>query len=152
MRDITRATLRLRLRELDIKIIDLTRIFGISRPTVYKMIENYERGELTEVRMECISLFNYITQNKYVTVNQVQIYVAENILTRRQTKREPRFDSINKEAFIKILLDCNHFDCLLGYFLSCYKLLEKDNLNSDEKKFLEPLKKLYHSLGHDIKK
>lgn len=149
------STLRDRLRELGIKIVDLANMLDISRPTLYKHIESYETNALENLDSSYIALFNYITQNEFINAKNVFIYITQNILRLKERDfqgsmamgRVAITGNAQKDAFITLLLESNRFDDLLGYFISCYELLEKDTLSDESKAFLQPLLKLYESLG-----
>lgn len=149
------STLRDRLRELGIKIVDLANMLDISRPTLYKHIESYETNALENLDTSYIALFNYITQNEFINAKNVFIYITQNILRLKERDfqgsmamgRVAITGNAQKDAFITLLLESNRFDDLLGYFVSCYELLEKDALSDESKAFLQPLLKLYESLG-----
>lgn len=149
------STLRDRLRELGIKIVDLANMLDISRPTLYKHIESYETNALENLDSSYIALFNYITQNEFINAKNVFIYITQNILRLKERDLQGSMamgrvaitGNAQKDAFITLLLESNRFDDLLGYFVSCYELLEKDTLSDESKAFLQPLLKLYESLG-----
>lgn len=149
------STLRDRLRELGIKIVDLANMLYISRPTLYKHIESYEANKLDSLDSSHIALFNYITQNEFINAKNVFIYITQNILRLKEKDLQGSMaiskvaitGNPQKDAFITLLLESNRFDDLLGYFISCYELLLKDTLSDESKAFLQPLTKLYESLG-----
>ena len=144
------STLRDRLRELGIKIVDLASMLDISRPTLYKHIESYETNALENLDFSYIALFNYITQNEFINAKNVFIYITQNILRLKEKDFQNKVaitGNAQKDAFITLLLESNRFDDLLGYFVSCYELLEKDTLSDESRAFLQPLLKLYESLG-----
>ena len=144
------STLRDRLRELGIKIVDLANMLDISRPTLYKHIESYENDMLDNLDSSYIALFNYITQNEFINAKNVFIYITQNILRLKERDFQGKVvitGNAQKDAFITLLLESNRFDDLLGYFVSCYELLQKDTLSDESKAFLQPLLKLYESLG-----
>ncbi|EMZ41125.1 hypothetical protein LS77_006260 [Helicobacter bilis] len=149
------STLRDRLRELGIKIVDLANMLDISRPTLYKHIESYETNALENLDSSYIALFNYITQNEFINAKNVFIYITQNILRLKERDLQGSMamgrvaitGNAQKDAFITLLLESNRFDDLLGYFISCYELLQKDTLSDESKAFLQPLLKLYESLG-----
>lgn len=143
-------TLRDRLRELGIKIVDLAKMLDISRPTLYKHIESYEANELDNIDSSYIALFNYITQNEYINAKNVFIYITQHILRLKEKDSQGKVaitGNAQKDAFITMLLESNRFDDVLGYFVSCYELLQKDTLSDESRAFLQPLLKLYESLG-----
>ena len=144
------STLRDRLRELGIKIVDLANMLDISRPTLYKHIESYETNALENLDSSYIALFNYITQNEFINAKNVFIYITQNILKLKEKDFQGKVvitGNAQKDAFITLLLESNRFDDLLGYFVSCYELLQKDTLSDESRAFLQPLLKLYESLG-----
>ena len=144
------STLRDRLRELGIKIVDLANMLDISRPTLYKHIESYETNALENLDSSYIALFNYITQNEFINAKNVFIYITQNILRLKEKDFQNKVaitGNAQKDAFIILLLESNRFDDLLGYFVSCYELLQKDTLSDESRAFLQPLLKLYESLG-----
>ncbi|MDY5821397.1 MAG: hypothetical protein SPJ83_01170 [Helicobacter sp.] len=149
------STLRDRLRELGIKIVDLASMLDISRPTLYKHIESYETNALENLDSSYIALFNYITQNEFINAKNVFIYITQNILRLKERDLQGSMamgrvaitGNAQKDAFITLLLESNRFDDLLGYFISCYELLQKDTLSDESRAFLQPLLKLYESLG-----
>ena len=144
------STLRDRLRELGIKIVDLASMLDISRPTLYKHIESYENNTLDNLDSSYIALFNYITQNEFINAKNVFIYITQNILRLKERDFQGSMaitGNAQKDAFITLLLESNRFDDLLGYFVSCYELLQKDTLSDESRAFLQPLLKLYESLG-----
>lgn len=149
------STLRDRLRELGIKIVDLANMLDISRPTLYKHIESYETNALENLDSSYIALFNYITQNEFINAKNVFIYITQNILRLKERDLQGSMamgrvaitGNAQKDAFITLLLESNRFDDLLGYFISCYELLQKDTLSDESRAFLQPLLKLYESLG-----
>ena len=144
------STLRDRLRELGIKIVDLANMLDISRPTLYKHIESYETNALENLDSSYIALFNYITQNEFINAKNVFIYITQNILKLKEKDFQGKVaitGNAQKDAFITLLLESNRFDDLLGYFISCYELLQKDTLSDESRAFLQPLLKLYESLG-----
>ncbi|WP_285818802.1 hypothetical protein [Helicobacter bilis] len=144
------STLRDRLRELGIKIVDLANMLDISRPTLYKHMESYEKNMLENLDSSYIALFNYITQNEFINAKNVFIYITQNILRLKEKDFQNKVaitGNAQKDVFITLLLESNRFDDLLGYFISCYELLEKDTLSDESRAFLQPLLKLYESLG-----
>lgn len=144
------GTLRDRLRELGIKIVDLANILDISRPTLYKHIKSYEENVLDNLDSSHIALFNYIVQNEFINAKNVFIYITQNILNPKEKDCQGKVaitGNAHKDAFIALLLESSCFDDLLIYFVSCYELLQKDTLSDESRAFLQPLLKLYESLG-----
>lgn len=149
MNEKTMPNLRERLRNLEIKIIDLAKMLDISRPTLYKHIESYEANRRDSIEVSLIALFDYIMKNEFINANNVLIYITQNILSIKDDSKGSISLSGNaqKDAFINTLLESSRFDGLVGYLQSCNELLEKETLSDESKAFLQPLSKLYESLG-----
>ncbi|RDU62843.1 hypothetical protein CQA53_09045 [Helicobacter didelphidarum] len=151
--------LRTKLRELEIKIMDLSEFLEISRPTLYKMIELYQKRELEKIPSYLIALFDYM-QNPYINKNNVIQYIVQNIIRvknplDRTQQREMIKNLIfppnsTKEEFITMVLHTNRFDEILGYLLTCNEILKKDIPTMQERETLTPLENLYRALGKII--
>ena len=147
------------LRKLEIKIMDLAKLLGISRPTLYKIIEEYERGEREKIEPSYLALFDYI-QRGHGSKNSVIAYIVQNIITVKspndthtlQDMIRKLFNPPNeiKEAFITSLLQNSPLDSLLPYLVECHTLLQKETLSQEDNMRLQPLRNLYQCLGLEI--
>lgn len=147
------------LRKLEIKIMDLAKLLGISRPTLYKIIEEYERGEREKIEPSYLALFDYI-QRGHGSKNSVIAYIVQNIITVKspndthtlQDMIHKLFNPPNeiKEAFITSLLQKSPLDSLLPYLVECHTLLQKETLSQEDNMRLQPLHNLYQCLGLEI--
>lgn len=131
--------LRARLRELDLKIIELSELLDISRPTLYKHIECYEASELDKLPPHIISLFNYL-QNPYINKHNVLSYIVDNIIRVKGAKSDV------KERFKAMIDSTNAFNEVLEYLLICNQILQAPHIADSDKERLAPLENLYKSL------
>lgn len=134
--------LRARLRELDIKIMDLAQMLQISRPTLYKMIECFNSKDTSKIPPHILSLFNYL-QNRYINKNNVFIYITENIL-----KSNAREDV--RGRFTEMISHTTAFNEILEYLIACNTLLQKETKSPKELAFLAPLETFIHNI-HTLK-
>ena len=73
--------IKIRLKELDIKITELANYLQISRPTMYKFIELYDSGDRNEVNQRILKLFDYIENNRLIAKKNVINYILNSIAT-----------------------------------------------------------------------
>ena len=112
------------LRMHDIKIMELSKMLDVSRPTLYKMIELYDSNELEKIPVHIISLFKYL-QNPYINKNNILSYIVTNIISIKNaeldSKDDVNKDSIShkslKESFIAMILSSNRYDRILELLL-----------------------------------
>lgn len=150
--------LRDRLRELDIKIMDLSELLGISRPTLYKCIELYQNNEREKIEASFLHLFDYL-KTPYITKNSVIAYIVQHIIQVKTPRNEilvtdmikNLFNPPNpmKENLIRFIMQDNRFDSVLDYLMRCCEILNKPNPTLQEKNMLKPLSKFYDSLNLD---
>ena len=73
--------LRDKIRDLGLRLIDLSEYLEVSRPTMYKYIELYEQGHKGEINPKVLSLFDYIEKNdSTISKNNVINFILNNIV------------------------------------------------------------------------
>ena len=155
--------LRDKIRDLDLRLIDLSEYLEVSRPTMYKYIELYEQGHKGEINSRVLTLFDYIENNySNISKNNVINFILNNIVrleAEKISKNEDKKIKIknllkkenkSKENFIYILTEDNIFDPILDYLMECRKLSDK-KLSDEEIEFIKPLEELYKTQGFKIK-
>ena len=155
--------LRDKIRDLDLRLIDLSEYLEVSRPTMYKYIELYEQGHKGEINSRVLTLFDYIENNySNISKNNVINFILNNIVrleAENISKNEDKKIKIknllkkenkSKENFIYILTEDNFFDPILDYLMECRKLSDK-KLSDEEIEFIKPLEELYKTQGFKIK-
>ena len=140
-----------RLKELDIKITELANYLSVSRPTLYKYIEDYESNNLDEINKKVIKLFDYISENELIGKNNVINYILTNLADVKELEtqeeknsfKEVRKYMINnpsseKTQFYELSSKKTTFDIVIHYLMEVAPLISKKDLNSDEKELLKP--------------
>lgn len=155
--------LRDKIRDLGLRLIDLSEYLEVSRPTMYKYIELYEQGHKEAINSKILTLFDYI-ENNYPTIgkNNVINFILNNIVRleaknigenedkKIKIKNLLKRENKSKENFIYILTEDNFFDPILDYLMECKNLSNK-KLSAEEKEFIKPLEALYKTQGFKIK-
>lgn len=156
--------LREKLKDIDLRLVDLAQLLDVSRPTAYKFIELYEIGQRDKIDTKIVRVFDYICQNDASKI-QAMTFILNNIIKPNiQSDDEKEQNIVNllkkesevKVKFIKCLTESDLFDPILNYLLECENIITKNNitkksmLNSDEKEKIKPLKEFYNSLGFKL--
>ncbi len=151
--------LREKIRDLDLRISDLSEYLKISRPTLYKYIDMYEEGDRSTIDTKILNLFDYIQNSKNIGNSNVIYYIMNNIIENSNTNNSGEEDkrmkiksllkteNKSKEDFIYMLTEDNFFDPILDYLMKCKKLSSDNNLSDEDYEFISPLMSLYKSQG-----
>lgn len=150
--------LQQRLRELEIKITELSEYLQISRPTLYKFIACYDGKKFNSIDKNILALFNYIDENELIGKKNVINY----ILTKMPhgVAEDDVSDPINtlknylllnpeskKSKFALEYFFDDNFGEILCYFADIAPLLDKESLSTAEKEKLQP----FYDLKNKIK-
>ena len=151
----TPILLRDKMREIDLRLVDLAQFLELSRPTVYKFIDYYETGQRDRLEPKILRLFDFISQAS--SKASVMGYVIENIVKPKEQSPQDREHQIanllKKENKVKIdfinrIAESQVFDPILDYLLQCEMILAQGKaLEELEIAILEPLIALYQALG-----
>lgn len=151
----TPILLRDKMREIDLRLVDLAQFLELSRPTVYKFIDYYETGQRDRLEPKILRLFDFISQAS--SKASVMGYVIENIVKpKEQTPQDREHQIANllkkenkvKIEFINKIAESQVFDPILDYLLQYEMILAQGKaLEEQEIAILEPLIALYQALG-----
>lgn len=156
--------LREKLKDIDLRLVDLAQLLDVSRPTAYKFIELYETGQRDKIDTKIVRVFDYICQND-ASKMQAMTFILNNIIKPNiqsdDEKEQNIANLLKKESevkikFIKCITEIDIFDPILSYLLECESIITKNKrakkimLNGDEKEKLKPLKEFYNSLGFKL--
>lgn len=144
-----------RLQDLEIKITELANYLQVSRPTMYKFIEAYDKGERDVINKNVLKLFDYISENKLIDKRNVIAFILTN-LTNLKTSITPEqqklvneieyYVSMNpkseKTEFIRTCIQKSSFDVIIHYLIDISPLLSKKRLSAEQKKLLKPYKEI----------
>lgn len=153
--------LREKIKELDIRIMDLANYMEMSRPTIYKYIEMYETGYRSEIESRVLTVFEYIDNNENIGKTNVIKFILENISKIEENISETEKKKIQirnllkhqnetKEDFIYLISEDNFFDPILGYLIKCKNITDK-KMTDEDYEFIKPLENLYKTQGFKIK-
>ena len=153
--------IRQKLREMDFKITELAEYLQITRPTLYKFIDDYDSGNFALINKRVLKLFNYIENNPLAGKKTILVYILNNLVDEKEMGEEvevSKFTKIkkyilenpssNKSAFIELIISRKDFDSIIDYLVEIYPLLKKRKLSDDEIVKLKP----YDELINEVEK
>lgn len=151
--------IKTRLKELDIKITELADYLQISRPTLYKYMESYDRGEKDEVNKKVLRLFDYIEENPLLGKKNVITYILTSLATLKELDASPGHESLQairhyvslhpddeKTLFMKDASSEDTWDEVIHYLMLIRPLLKKKNRTEEEERELEPYQEILSRL------
>lgn len=68
------------LKTYGIKLTDLSEFLQVSRPTLYRYIELYEKGDTTSFNHKILDLFNFITSPEEKNKAMITSYIMRNFV------------------------------------------------------------------------
>jgi predicted transcriptional regulator len=77
-------TLRDKLKEINLRLVELANYLNISRPTMYKYLESYEQRDYSKIDKITFDLFSFIDSNQDLTKPAVMNYLINNIVSADQ--------------------------------------------------------------------
>lgn len=161
---IKKPLLRERLKEIDLRLVDLAELLKISRPTAYKFIELYEIGQRDKFDSKILRFFDYVCQNDINKMDAISFILNNISMPENQSNKDKKQQITNllkkdnevKVNFIEKLTQVDIFDPILSYLLECEKIITSNNrsrkkeLSDDDDKKLEALKQFYNVLGFKL--
>ena len=147
-----------RLKQMDLRITELADYLHVSRPTMYKLIESYDKKQFKSLNNETLQLFNFIKENELVGKRGVITYILNNSSDNTPSddiegqvinylKSNP--DS-KKSRFIKECITNETFDKVIYYLSDLIPLLKANEIDEKETLILAPYMELLKNLT-DIK-
>jgi predicted transcriptional regulator len=140
-----------RLKDMELKITELSDYLQISRPTMYKFIEAYDSGDVSIINKHVLKLFKYIDENPLIGKKTVVSYILTNLVEEKELgdtaenriyNQIKRFLIANPESiksqFIELIVQKTDYDDAIKYLLKIYPLLRKRKLSDEEIAFLKP--------------
>ncbi len=140
-----------RLKEIELKITELSDYLQISRPTMYKFIEAYDAGDNSGINKNVLKLFKYIDENPVIGKKTVVSYILTNLVEEKELgdssenrlyNQIKRYIISNPESaktqFIELAIQKTDYDDAIKYLLKIYPLLKKRKLSDEEIEFLKP--------------
>lgn len=152
--------LRDRLKEMDFRITELADYLQLSRPTVYKFIDYYDKSQFDLIDEKALKLFNYINEHELAGKKNVINYILTNISGLKGEKEEPDIiktlrnyvvsnpDSKKSRVIASIATE-EKLDNLIYYLADILPLVGKKKLTADEKKKLQPYEELISKINKE---
>lgn len=154
--------IKLRLKELDIKITELANYLQISRPTMYKLIELYDEGRYSTINKKIKKMFDYIEANSLIDKKNVINYILNNLVEmddfedsdlEKKIKKIKKFISDNPDSlktnFICKCIETKQFDLVIQYLMEISTLIKKKKITAEEMEIIAPYNKI---ISYMIKK
>ena len=82
--------LRERLKEIEIRLVDLADFLNISRPTAYKFIQMYETGYKDSIEAKLLKFFDFVMSEKGLTKSKAMSYIVENLVQPKAKSTQDR--------------------------------------------------------------
>ena len=140
-----------RLKDIELKITELSDYLQISRPTMYKFIEAYDSGDNSIINKNVLKLFKYIDENPIIGKKTVVSYILTNLVEEKELgdssenrlyNQIKRYIIANPEStktqFIEVVIQKTDYDDVIKYLLKIYPLLKKRKLSDEEIAYLKP--------------
>ena len=143
--------IRERLKEIDFKLTDLSEYLKISRPTLYKFIDLYDKKNYESINNYVLSLFKYIDENPLVGKKSSINYILTNLVDEKELGTETDVSLFmqikkliisepdsSKAKFLELLVKKSDYNDICEYFIKIYPLLRKRNPTKEEIELLKP--------------
>lgn len=143
--------IRERLKEIDFKLTDLSEYLKISRPTLYKFIDLYDKKNYESINNHVLSLFKYIDENPLVGKKSSINYILTNLVDEKELGTETDVSLFmqikkliisepdsSKAQFLELLVKKSDYNDICEYFIKIYPLLRKRNLSKEDIELLKP--------------
>lgn len=138
--------LRKRLKEMELRLTELCDYMQVSRPTMYKYMESYDRKDFDEISSDVLKVFNYIAENKLAGKKNVVSFILNDVIA---VKGEDKTINVikkyidnnptsEKSKFFELIARSDNYDSIIHYLLEIKPLLNKKSLTSAEKEKLKP--------------
>lgn len=151
--------LRERLKEIELRITELADYMRVSRPTMYKFIENYDLKKFDAIRKDVLTLFNYIVDNELIGKKNVVNYILTNLVEFNEQDEQSSLFATLKNYIVsnpeskksKFLSDCfldDEFCDVIYYLTEVAELNKKNKLSVKDKEKLKPYINLKQQIKH----
>lgn len=142
--------LRERIKQMDLKVTELSDYLQISRPTMYKFIEYYEEQNFDLINRKVLKLFNYIAENEFIGKKTVVSYILNNLVELKPIGEKNDVAVINKlrknlvenpeskkSKFLEMCVTTTFFDELINYLPDIANISKKRKKTETEQELLD---------------
>jgi len=112
-----------KLKELNLRLTELSNYLKISRPTLYKYIDDFEKKRYSKIDYDTLELFKYIKLKTTLSKLQVIDYILHSHGKNKDSiieKVKDTIDSREKEVLLTKLLDIfkhNNYEKIINDFI-----------------------------------
>jgi len=138
--------MRDKLREIDIRLTELSEYLHVSRPTLYKFIDSYEKKKFNQIHAPVLEFFEYVEKTPNIGKKNVMNYIINNTAFLSTSEQHDENDSMKiiskymvdplrseeKIAFIKNLILNDALDNIIPYLNICTELLKIKRYKDEE--------------------
>lgn len=131
--------LRNKIKESQMRLVELAMYLEVSRPTLYKYLELYESKEFNDIDKKCFDLFSFIDNtkgitrpvlmdyliNKIITIESVNGVDVETISNVRKLSTSQNETDIKKMRIINAISSTAKFDNLIDIWIDLLKSNKK---------------------------
>ena len=139
--------IRDKLKEAQMRLVELATYLDISRPTLYKYLELYENKEYNEIDKKCFDLFSFIDNNKNIQRHIIMEYLINKVIPLKETngsdieviswvrKLSESFNDNDKKKLkiIGIIASSNKFDDIIDALVKLSSTKARVTLDSIKK-------------------
>ena len=140
-----------RLKEIELRITELSEYISISRPTMYKFIEAYDEGNKSILNSRVLKLFNYIEENPLAGRRAVMTFILSNLTEKTSNEgncKSEEFSCVTKyisenpdspkTQFFQLAAKKTDFDDVIKYLLKIHPFLRERRLSEEQIALLKP--------------
>ena len=142
--------LRERIKQMDLKVTELSDYLQISRPTMYKFIEYYDEQNFDLINRKVLKLFNFISENEFIGKKTVISYILNNLVEIKPIGEKNDVSVINKlrknivenpeskkSKFLELCVTTTFFDELINYLPDIADIAKKRKRSEEEQRLLD---------------
>jgi len=128
-----------RLQELGIKTTELSSYMKVSRPSLYKYINLYEKGETQDIPEKVLRTFRFVDKSKKTTKEQVISFVIlefsdSNNVESKEVIRNFLLNKSEKNPKVQLmynLITKDSLDGLVEFLLNASDILDSDEIDDE---------------------
>lgn len=144
-------SLRSKIKDSQMRLVELATYLDISRPTLYKYLEEYEAKEYVNIDKRCYDLFSFIDNTKNCTRPVIMDYLINKILpietitgsanailsSVRKLSESPNELDLKKMKVIQVIAGSTKFDDVMDSLLQLAQSNRKVTMHTIENKLEE---------------
>jgi len=145
--------LRERMKEMDLRVTELSDYLQISRPTMYKFIEYYDEQNFELINKKVLKLFNYISENEFIGKKTVISYILNNLAEIKPLGDKSDIEVVTKlkkylienpeskkSKFLELCVTTTFFDDIIGFLPDIVSVSKKRKRSEEEELILQTYK------------